>query len=159
MGNSQSNTRTTNYKVFRIGSVEENDNFIRCHLDDYITYSNGRYKHIDFEYSTGRAVFETLFAPSPTPADLYSGNIPDRRSPLSVGNYIRIDLNNTRDYNSSHSFNRYSDAKTVGREVTDSDGNVSVFGLVADVTNDILQARQRYAEQAQYNQWLAQTEA
>jgi hypothetical protein len=158
MGNNQSNTRTTKYKVFRIRSVEEKDGYIRCHLDDYVSYNNGDEKYIDFECSTGRAVFETFFMPPPTPADLDTGSRPER-SPLSVGDYIRIDLNETCEQSSSHSFNRYFDVKTVGREVVDSDGNVSIFRLVADVTNDILQARQRYAEQAQYNRWLAQTES
>lgn len=127
-------------------------------MDDYVTYSDGCYKHIDFEYSTGRAVFETFFMPSPTPADLATGSRPER-SLLSVGDYIRIDLNVTCEESSSHNFNRYFDVKTVGREVVDSDGNVSIFRTVADATNDILQARQRYAEQAEYNRWLAQTES
>jgi len=51
MGNEQSNTRTKDEKTFRI---EQKDNysgsdFFRCHLDDYVSYSNGERKHIDFK--------------------------------------------------------------------------------------------------------------
>jgi hypothetical protein len=77
---------------------------------------------------------------------------------LNEGDYIRIDMNYTKEHSSGHDFSARS-IKKVGFESIDSDGKVSIFGVVAGVSSDILEARQRYAEQASYNRWLAQTES
>src|SRR6185369_4270995 len=40
-------SRTTNRKVYRIVNVTNNYNSLRIHLDDYVSYGDGNYKHID----------------------------------------------------------------------------------------------------------------
>jgi len=71
---------------------------------------------------------------------------------LHEGDYLQIDMNYTREYSSGNNFSAGIDAiKKVGFESVDSEGNVSIFETISGVAGDILQARQRYAEQAAYN--------
>lgn len=64
----------------------------------------------------------------------------------------------TKEYSSGHEFSVDSIMK-VGYESIDADGNVSIMSATRELGEEILGARQRYAEQASYNNWLAQTEA
>jgi hypothetical protein len=67
-------------------------------------------------------------------------------------------MNYTKECSSGHEFSANSITR-VGFESVDSDGNVNIFKTVCDVTNDVLEARQRFAQQAEYSRWLAQTES
>jgi len=58
----------------------------------------------------------------------------------------------TREHHSSHSFSARAINK-VGYETVDSEGNVSIFGIVAGVTQEILDARQRHAEMTRQTQY------
>ena len=40
-------SKTTNRKVYIITDITNNSNHIRINLNDYVSYSNGSYKHID----------------------------------------------------------------------------------------------------------------
>src|SRR4051794_16391543 len=161
MGNTQSNTRTTNYKIFRIVSRDDNQNYIRCYLDDYVTYSNGNYKHMDFDYETTRFVLEGLFLSPPTPLEQFTGSARPEHSPLSVGDYVRIDLNSTREQSSGHNFSRYG-VQTVGREITDSEGNISgILTTTRELGEEIIEARQRYvaiAESTRFQNQVLQSQ-
>ena len=145
MGNNQSNTRTPNYKVFRISKKEEHSGWFRCYLDDYVSYDNSSEKRIDFENEIGSQTAEFIFGIISSP--YLNGDIP--KTPfLNKGDYIRVDMDVTREHSSSHNFSARSITK-VGYESVDSDGNISIFGIVAGVTDDILQARQRHVAMAE----------
>jgi len=48
MGNSQS--RETNWKIFKITRTNQRDGFFRLYLSDYVTYKDGNYKYFDISY-------------------------------------------------------------------------------------------------------------
>jgi hypothetical protein len=116
-----------------------------------VSYNNGDEKRIDFkDESTVRAIRflgDAVFS------------VPMPETPLlREGDYIRIDMNYTKEYSSGHEFS-VDFIKRVGFESVDADGNVSIMSATRELGEEILGARQRYAEQASYNRWLAQTEA
>lgn len=123
MGNSQSNTRTTNYKKFRITGREIKDNYVRFHLDDYVTYKNGNYKQIDFK---------STFFSLPVMGHYYTGD------------YVKIDLNETRYKGGKDDFDFFSDViKGLNREeiLRESSSNImeaanEVLGGIAGEIND-----------------------
>jgi len=148
MGNNQSNEREPNYKIYKITKKNNNEDFIRLYLDDYVTYSDGDYKHFDFAKNS----WETFIT-----CNKYCrlGN---------VGDYVRIDLNMTREYQNSHSFDS-GIGLVEGRvvEKVDSNGNIirEALGLVAGI-GEIVGERQKHialVEQSRYaNQsWTKQT--
>jgi len=51
MGNTESNTRQPNYKIFKIIHVsnDKNNKYIKVRLHDYVTYEDGKYSHIYLE--------------------------------------------------------------------------------------------------------------
>lgn len=141
MGNEQSNTntRTTREKVFRISRKEQNSGWFRCRLDDYVEYSDGNYKHIDFANEGAQHAMEFI-------TDVIVGLPPTVRTPLlTEGEYISIDLNYTREKSNGYNFSTRS-ISVVGYERVDSEGNVSIFGLAGGIANEIVEARQRYAQ-------------
>src|SRR5688572_13972785 len=98
MGNEQSNERKRNYKVCKITSVDKHSDWIRCHLDDYVPYSNGERRYMDFETDTTLNFIEGasfLFG--------VAGNSP-RQARLGEGEHILIDTDRTREHESSHNF-------------------------------------------------------
>ena len=116
-----------------------------------MSYKNGNEKRIDFEDESKLRVAQFIvgaIAPVPIPQTPF----------LVEGDYIRIDMNYTKDYSSGHEFSANSITR-VGFERADSDGNVSIMSATRELGEEILGARQRYAEQAEYSRWLAQTEA
>ncbi|CAG8581022.1 58_t:CDS:10, partial [Ambispora leptoticha] len=80
-------SRTTNRKVYRIVNVTDNYNSLRVHLDDYVSYSDGSYKHIDI-------------------AGYYRYN-----NYYYQGRYVEIDNSKTRYEGSGHEFNDSSVVK------------------------------------------------
>lgn len=147
MGNEQSNTYTGNYKVFRIIRKSEHSGWFRCFLDDYVNYSNGNYMHIDFKNESGIHGLEFTMDILGMPL----GHTPY----LDKGDYIRIDMNYSRKNDSSNNFSA-SFIEKVGYESVDSEGNISIFGLVGGVTQEILDSRRRYAEMARERQYQNQ---
>lgn len=113
-------------------------------MDDYVEYNNGNYKHIDFRSEKLLNVIDfTNF--------IFMGNVTGMANYFIEGEYIKIDLNETRECNSGHNFPT-NFVLEVGYERVDSEGNVSIFGLVSGVANEILQARQVHVQVARENQ-------
>ena len=114
---------------------------------------------MDFDYDTARSVLTALFAPSPTPMNIHSGSLRPESACLSVGDYIKVDLNETREESSRHNFSRYS-VETVGREVRDSQGSItSIMATTREFGTEIMEHRQRYFNATKYSHSVAQTEA
>ena len=112
MGNTESNERKPDYKIYKVvntwGKLTDGD-YIRYYLNDYVTYKNGKYCHIDLkkEYKS-----------------------------LPEGSYLAIDLNKTSCEHSEHTFkNPGSVVKEVpGNQVIekrDSSGNIIIETLKA----------------------------
>ena len=106
MGNQQSNERKRNWKAYKITRVDEYSNWVRCYLDDYVPYSDGVDKHMDFErLSTGSILMR--FAGGLAGAEL------PRQAVLEEGWYIAIDIDWTRNFSSNNNFSAES-VKTLG---------------------------------------------
>jgi hypothetical protein len=75
------------------------------------------------------------------------GNVGRFANYFGKGAYIRIDLNKTREYSSGYNFPTKF-VSEVGCEIVDSEGNISIFGLVGGIANEILQARQIHVQAA-----------
>src|SRR5690349_15015066 len=111
MGNEQSNTRTRNYKTFRITEISKGDTFFRFYLDDYVTYSNGNHKNIDFERT-----WKDKFLAS-------------QLGDFQAGNYVEIDLEETRHKVNHYDFDHNLSLmrRTPGRAIRDSNGTLLQF--------------------------------
>jgi hypothetical protein len=102
MGNSNSseNRQKRNYKVYKITSKSERENYTRCYLNGCVPYKDGNHEHMDFKNEGTRMVFEFV-------GDLFAPDIPRARSAyLLEGVDILVDIDMTREYNSSHDFSR-----------------------------------------------------
>jgi len=158
MGNSNSseNTRRSNWKLFKVIGKTENSGYTRYHLSDYVTYSNGNYKHVDFDtrvVGTNGAIALAGF--------LVGYPALERFDFPREGYYVKIDLEQTRNLNSGYEFSGFSSSavKVVGKEEIDSDGNVSIMAATRDLCEEIIECRQRYARAAEYSRWVNQTQA
>ena len=143
MGNEQSNenTRRKNFKIFRVTSKSSHSGWIRYHLDDYINYSDGNYKHIDFDDRVVGpngliALASVMFNAPSGPNSVF----PKERD------YVRIDLDEVRNHSSSYNFSPYScPLSIIGREEIDSEGNVSIVAAAREVCQEIIEVRERRA--------------
>jgi len=133
MGNTESNTRQRNYKVFKITHVENNkDNkYIKVYLHDYVTYQDGNYKHVYLEKDWPDYFF----------------------TKHKEGDYLAIDLNATSRETSAHDFSTHSGTnyykvKRIGKdeviEKRDSNGNFEgFFYKAAEFLSGMQDARER----------------
>jgi hypothetical protein len=112
MGNNQSRSQT-NYKKFRITRKESHSGWARCYLDDYVTYADGNYKHMDFDTSNSFGNFVNFF-------DTVLGH-GDLNINAEAGDFVRINMDMTSRYHSGHNFN-YHDISVMGRIVIRDDG-------------------------------------
>ncbi|CAG8720196.1 243_t:CDS:2 [Ambispora leptoticha] len=104
-----------------------NDN-IKCYLDDYVPFSNGNYKHIDFEK---------------IPSLLYVGALLAGASSgpsLSEGSHIAIDINMTRNYIASRNFDSRHDVRQAYIS-----NNLPGEGGFQELVGGITEARERHA--------------
>jgi len=139
MGNNQSNenTRKSNYKIYKITSVNRHSGWARCHLDGYVPYNDGNYKHIDFkEDSTGFSLLSLG-------AGFFGHD--DSRAVLSQGWLIEIDIDLTRNLPSGRNFD-----KGFARAVGLASGSFSGEGGLQGVVGDIAEAREIYISA---NEW------
>jgi hypothetical protein len=112
-----------------------------------VNYSNGNYKHIDFDNSFSRS--GSFFA---------LGLLAGAHSELNMlrtseGNYISIDLNDTINYSSGHNFNLYSNfsgVHNVGKERTDSSGN-KFLEANRELVEELVRVKERRATVAEYS--------
>lgn len=155
MGSNQSNinTRTTNYKKFRITDKREftyggenwlfkwKHDIIVFSLDEYIEYANGRNKEIHFSVGIARKV---------------DGCFIDK---IEVGDYLEINLNEVNGRDSGYEFFPYG-GPIRGAERKNSDG--SIFQILLD-TNEYLgglaEIRQGQIEARNYGRWASETQS
>lgn len=138
MGNQQSNERQRNYKIRKITNVDENTDYFRCFLDDYVTYSDGDYKHMDFKKTSTGSALMGLGAALLAGSEVFPGAL------IKEGQYIAIDIDITCRFSRNHNFDM-KDVKNVGREEIDSDGNVSIIAITREVCQEIIEVRERRA--------------
>jgi len=147
MGNTESNTRQPNYKIYRIIRVDEEKDYTRCYLDDYVPYRNGNRKHIDFENDK---ISEFLDF-----GTMLSG-MGSRIPILAEGWYIKVSIDYTRERNSYDNFSK----RSVSNVMVSERGDNSLLQLVAaagDFGNETSEIRQRYeqmVEQARFERGI-----
>jgi len=143
MGNEQSNERKPNWKIYKIIEKDNGDDWVRFGLNDYVTYENGNYKKIFFKKN---GIFIKI-------SDIG----------FEEGNYVRINLEETRYKNVHHDF-KVSDG-VMHKVAVSSSGNSSTSETAANLSDigDVLQERQRFVasiEQSRHatnHAWTKQT--
>jgi len=119
MGNTESNTRQPNYKIYRIIRVDEEEEYTRCYLDDYVPYRNGNRKHIDFKNDK---VSEFLDF-----GTMLSG-MGSRIPILAGGWYIKVSIDYTRECNSYDNFSK----RSVSNVMVSEGGGTSLLAAAGD---------------------------
>jgi len=154
MGNGQStNTERRNSKIFKVVSESSHSGWRRCHLDDYINYSDGNYKHVDFDDRVVGSNGLVMLAG-------FMVGAPDRAVCPKEGDYIKVDLDEMRNRNSSHNFSPYScPLYIIGRERTDANGDTSILAETGGLLQEIVDNRIARAERIQQLRFQRQTEA
>ena len=154
MGNQQSNERKRNYKICKITKVDEHSTWVRCHLDDFIPYSDGEFAHIDFERDSNAFVFGRMAV------NAFAGQdpVPDRAIPIE-GYYLAIDIGLTRNFLNNDNFDK-GFAKTVGREENNEiEGKTSIIAPTGEWCQAIIDSRMARAERIQQLRFQRQMEA
>ena len=146
MGNQQSSERTPNYKIRKIIRREWHSDWFRCHLDDYVEYSDGSYKFMDFErLSAGGFLFRLA-------GGLAGASVP-KRAVLEEGRYIAIDVDWTRKLSSNTNFSP-EDVK----EVDVSSGDLPGEGGFQDWVEFMNQARENRIAWDEWNRFDKETQ-
>jgi len=131
--------------LFKIVGKSSHSGWVRYHLDDYVTYNNGRYKSIDFD--------DRVVGPAGL-IGLANFLFDGRMEPFvpDEGCYVKIDLERTCNYDGGHDFNPYSaPVRIVGREKIDSEGNVSILASTGELCEEIITFRERCIARTEYS--------
>jgi len=153
MGNQQSNERQRNWKIFKVTRVDGHSNWVRCHLDDCVPYSDGEFARMDFEKDSNAYAFMRLVATAGTGQDPVSW----RPYLIEKDDYLAIDIDLTRNHSSSTNFDK-GFVRKIGRETVDGNGS-NIIEAAGGWCQAIVDSRVARAERIQQLRFQRQMEA